>query len=417
MLVALLCLAALSEIAPLLGSPTGFFHNSIWFQIYESPLFGSACLGSAFAYWFLLPLKKRELIISLIIGLIIDCVLIKYRLSIIKPIAQLLHIGPGLLCGALLAILWRTWLSFKTNDKAALQKNLEVLGLSLSMPIMLSLGTTIRLSGLLVYDPHCYALDSLWGFQTSFVISKILRNNSVLNIIMNAIYFHLSLYMMLAQVIVYKHDEEAKDSNKHLIPAVLFILIAVCGSALYKFFPVVGVEAYCGLNSFPNGPWPQANPNPLPIEAPPFLARNGMPSLHLSWILAVYYSLYRTKSIYRHIAMALVFLTFLATFSIGCHYLIDLIIAIPFFTALLAASLFGASTKLRWLCFIFGASTTMGWLYLFKYSINYALNMPVTTLSLLVLTDAIALYLANLMCREAKTNPTPESNDISCNNA
>lgn len=402
MLVALLCLATLSELAPLLGSSTGYFHSSMWFQIYESPLFGSACLGSVFAYWLLLPFKKREFIVSLIIGLIIDSVLIKLRLSIINPVAQLLHIGPGLLGGALLAILWRTWLSIKTNDKAALQKNLEVLGLSLSMPIMLSLGTTMRYSGLLVYDPHCYALDSLWGFQTSFIISKVLRNNSILNLIMYAIYFHISLYMMLAQVIVYKHNEEVKDGNKHLIPAILFILIAICGSALYKFFPVVGIEAYCGLNSFPNGPWPQANLNPLPIEAPPFLARNGMPSLHLSWILAVYYSLYRTKSTYRHLALALVFLTFLATFSIGCHYLIDLIIAIPFFIALLAASFSETSTKIRWLCFIFGSFATMGWLCLFKYYIGYALNMPVMTLSLLILTDAISLYLANLMCRKAK---------------
>lgn len=406
-LIAVCCLAVFSEVAPLLGIDIGYFHKSLWFQTYENPLFGTACLGSVFAYWMLLPFHKRELATSLLIGIAIEIILIKYRLAIIGPIGQLLHIGPGLLIGAILAILWRLSKSWKNQDQKALNKCLEVLSLSLGMPILLSLGTSVRGSDLYVYDPYCYALDSLWGGQISFIISKFLRSSLIWRLPMYIIYFYLSLYMVLAQIFVYKYnDERGYNHSKSLIPAILFILIAICGSCLYVFFPVVGIEMYCGSNLFPNGPWPEADLNPTPIEAPPFLVRNGMPSLHLSWILAVYYSLYRAPLVYKRTALALVILTALSTFSVGCHYLIDLIIAIPFCTALLALSISEVSFQRRGLAFCIGAIATLGWLCFFKYNISAALCSPSFTLIGLIVTDAVSFYLAHwlLKCASDTTN-------------
>lgn len=401
-LIAISCLAVFYEIAPLFGANVGFFHKSLWFQTYENPLFGTACLGSVFAYWMLLPFHKREFVVSLLIGIAIEAILIKYRLAIIGPVGQLLHIGPGLLTGAVLAILWRIYTSLKDSDSNTLNRCLEVLSLSVSMPILLSLGSSVRGSDLHVYDPYCYALDSLWGCQISFVISKFLRSSLTWRLPMYIIYFYLSLYMVLAQVIVYKYNNEhGYNHAKSLIPAVLFILIAICGSCLYVFFPVVGVEVYCGSNLFPNGPWPEANLTPVPIEAPAFLVRNGMPSLHLSWILAVYYSLYKASPIYKRVALGLVILTALSTFSVGCHYLIDLIIAVPFSTALLALSISEVSLKRRALAFCICAPSTIGWLCLFKYNISAALSCPVATLLGLAITDVVAFYLAHWLLKSA----------------
>ncbi len=344
----------------------------------------------------LLPFHRREFIVSLLIGIAIEAILIKYRLTIIGPVGQLLHIGPGLLTGAVLAILWRIYTSLKDCNSDSFNRCLEVLSLPVSMSILLSLGASVRGSDLHVYDPYCYALDSLWGGQISFVISKFLRSSLIWRLLMYIIYFYLSLYMILAQVIVYKYNNEHNYNHaKYFIPAVLFILIAICGSCLYLFFPVVGVDVYCGSNLFPNGPWPESNLNPVPIEAPAFLVRNGMPSLHLSWILAVYYSLYKASPIYKRVALSLVILTTLSTFSVGCHYLIDLIIAIPFCTALLALSLSEVDLKRRLLAFCICASFTMGWLCLFKYNISAALYCRTATLLGLVITDVIAFYMAH----------------------
>ena len=114
----------------------------------------------------------------------------------------------------------------------------------------------------------------------------------------------------------------------------------------------------------------------MPIEAPLQFVRNCMPSLHLSWILAVYYSLYRAKPIYKNIALVLVVLTALSAFSVGCHYLIDLIIAIPFTMTLLAIVTPDANNKIRLIGAVFGTVTVLGWLCIFKYSITFALQNP-----------------------------------------
>ncbi len=409
LLIVILCLAFFFEIAPLLGGNVNYFHKSLWWQTYENPLFGTACLGSVFAYWMLLPFQKREFIVSLTIGAVVEAVLIKYRLAIIGPVGQILHIGPGLLTGAIMAILWRIFTNLKEHNSNALNKCLEVLSLSISMPILLSLGSSVVGFDLRVYDPYLYALDSLWGSQISFIISRFLSSSLIWRLPMYIIYFYLSLYMVFAQIAVYKLNEKHGYSHwNFLIPAVFFILIAICGSFSYSFLPAVGVELYCGTNSFPNGPWPAANMNPVPIEAPYYLLRNCMPSLHFSWILAVYYSLYRSKPIYRQVALLLVFLTVLSTFSVGCHYLIDLIMAVPFTMALLAITMPEAKKKTRLIGAIFGLASFSGWLCLFKYSITTALQHPTLTLTLLIATDLISFYLAHLMCQQAKKTDLPE---------
>ncbi|MGM9991415.1 MAG: phosphatase PAP2 family protein [Candidatus Bruticola sp.] len=367
-------------------------------------LFMTACLGGVCAYWFLLPVKKVELLIALVLGLALDGSLICYRLAhvINDPLEEhllcLVDLGPGLLAGASLAIIWRIVQHYRQKQFEEVGKCLEVLGLALAMPVILSLAS-VKCDPY-VYDPHCYALDSLWGTQISFILSKFLRSSLPLRLFMTAIYVYLSLYMMLAQIIVYKDNERlGLKHSRFLIPAFYFILIGVCGSFIYEFFPVVGVDLYCGQNRFPDGPWPTANMNPVPIAAPPQFIRNGMPSLHLAWILAVYYSLYRAKPIYRYIALGLIFFTVLSTFSVGCHYLIDLLISLPFCTASLSVVMTEAPKKLRLTAFTICTVATVIWLVLFKYSINSALAFPVLTNILLIFTDIISLYLANLLCR------------------
>ncbi|MGM9998737.1 MAG: phosphatase PAP2 family protein [Candidatus Bruticola sp.] len=405
LLATLLAAVLFYEIRPLFAFGM-FFHKSLTSIAQSNILFMTACLGGACAYWFLLPIRKTELIAASALGLAIDGALINYRLAHIinDPLEEHLlcvaDLGPGLLIGAVLAILWRIFQHIRQKQSESIQKCLEVLGLTLAMPIILSLAS-VKCDPY-VYDPHCYTLDSLWGTQISFIISKFLRSSLPLRLFMTAVYVYLSLYMMIAQVIVYKDNERlGLKHSRFLIPAFYFILIGVWGGFLYEFFPVVGVDLYCGQNRFPDGPWPAANMNPVPIAAPPQFIRNGMPSLHLAWILAVYYSLYRAKPIYRYAALGLIFLTVLSTFSVGCHYLIDLLIGVPFCTASLAAVMTEAPKKLRFTSFTLCTAATLIWLAVFKYSIHSALAFPILTNSLLIITDLISLYLAHLLCRQS----------------
>lgn len=407
LLAVLLLTIGFYELRPLIQPGYPYFHTTLPLMAKSNVLFMTACLGGACAYLFLLPIKKIELLVVVTLGLVIDGLLTMYRLAHImeNPLEEHLYgfldLGPGLLIVAILAIIWRLIQYSKEKQIDKVIRCLEVLGLALSMPVFLSVGALKY--GPYVYDPHLYALDSLWGVQVSFILSKFLRGWQPLSLFMTAIYVYLSLFMMLAQIEVYRENEKLgiKHSTR-LIPAFYFLLIGILGTFCYEFLPAVGIDLYCGWNCFPNGPWPAANLNPVPIEAPLQFVRNCMPSLHLSWILAVYYSLYRAKPIYKNIALVLVVLTALSTFSVGCHYLIDLIIAIPFTMALLAIVTPDASNKIRLIGVIFGTVTVLGWLCIFKYSITSALQNSTITLTLLVITDIVALYLAHLICSQTK---------------
>ncbi|MGM9998738.1 MAG: phosphatase PAP2 family protein [Candidatus Bruticola sp.] len=394
LLAALLLLTIFFETAPVFDLPIRFLHTSLMSEAYYNPLFGTACLGGVFVYWFLLPINKKELAVFSILGLIVEALLIKWRLSIVGPVGQILHIGPGLLSAYLLAIIGRSIYHYRLSQKEELLASLEALCLAAVMPIMLGLGASIKRLNPYVYDPHCYALDSLWGGQISFIISKFFSSTLTLRLIMYAVYFYLSLYMIGAQIIVFLDNKKNKIAHSsRLVPAFFFITIAVAGSFLYNFFPVVGVQAYCGVSRFPNGPWPAANLTPVPIEAPMFLSRNGMPSLHLSWIIATLFSLYGSKIIWRRIALILTILTAISTFSVGYHYLIDLIIALPFCLAALSVTLVEASARWRLISAIYGTTAVMGWLSLFKYNITLALSHPALTTFGLTLTALLSVGL------------------------
>ena len=106
------------------------------------------------------------------------------------------------------------------------------------------------------------------------------------------------------------------------------------------------------------------------------------------------------KDMVKYSIATIIFIVFFAVF----FYLIDLIIAIPFTLAILAFTMVEAPRKWRLVSAFFGTIATMGWLCLFKYSITTALRMPTLTLVLLVLTDIVSIYLANVMCQKAEKN-------------
>ncbi len=414
MLWILLGLIAGFELVPLLGLvDRPCFHETLLKNVFNTYLGPASCLGGALAYFLILPIKKHELIGVTVLGLIFELILRHYRPLVIASIVnykpdialfnQFLFLGPGLLAACLLAILWRTWQAYKANDRDRLNRCLETLFLSIAMPSLLCFNGLI--SGCYVYDPHLYALDSLWGVQVSFIVAKVIRNHTICAKFMEIVYSYLPVWMIVAQIVVYKDNLQNKREHIcSLIPAFLFILIAIGGELCYNFIPAVGVELYCGTDSFPNGPWPAANMNPQPIEAPYYLYRNCMPSLHFAWILSVYYSVYSSKSIYKNTALALVVLTVLSTFSVGCHYLIDLIIAVPFTMAILAAVTPKVSKKLRLTGVSFGLISVSVWLCLFKYSVASILRAQTLTLSLLITTVLIAFYLAYAICNQAKSS-------------
>lgn len=405
LLLIVFCLSVFFETAPLFSQNMMFLHTILAQQMTNNALSTAACMGGFLAYCLMFAHNRKELTFTLVLGVIFEFFLIRYRLSFVSAFGQIVCIGPGLLAASLLSMMLCTVEKLYRRDYSQVEKNLEVIGLAVAMPLFLAFNGFVGSQETAVYDAYIYALDSIWGTQPSFLITGALRSSKWLHLTMYFIYMYLPIWMLLAQVFIYKDNERlGLAHNKNLIPALSFILIAVTGAYLYKFFPAVGVEAYCGTRLFPYGQWPAANLAPSVIEAPPFLPRNCMPSLHMAWIMAACVSIYRAKPTYKLVGIALVVLTALSTFSIGCHYLSDLIISFPFCLAIMAITMPEASANIRVGGALFGTVATLGWMYLFKYHVTAILHCHVVAAVALIVTDLISLWLLYVLCTRAKHN-------------
>lgn len=397
LVLVIVCLAA-SELVPAILNIGFAPHRSLFPMALQEPLLASALVGSLAFYLFLLPLRGWELGLVLVFGGLLDYWLETYRAQIIGPAGRLLHLGlgPGLV--AIGACLFRFLQRGPDRERAE-----QALSLAIALPGMLVFGLFLRsllsAESLLVYDYITYAFDGMFGFQPSFLIARLGGSWKPLRILLYIVYFHLPLWMSLAQILVFKHPERAWNR-----PVLAYLMVAAMGSFLYAYLPAVGIKVMCG-EAFPNGPWPPV-PDPVRlVEAPLYFPRNAMPSLHLAWILTAFWALRRFDSRIRTVGGLLVFLTILSTFNVGHHYLIDLIIAVPFTLCCHGISTFShpGRNQLRTISILYGGTATMAWLSIMRYTPNLALDNPLLTLVALALTVAGALILQS---RLGEVSPT-----------
>ena len=91
----------------------------------------------------------------------------------------------------------------------------------------------------------------------------------------------------------------------------------------------------------------------------PTAPRNSLPSLHFAWALLILWSLKPGQRLARLLAVLFVIATVLATLGSGEHYLVDLIVAVPFATSVQRGcqrqwkmmALYGAITLL-WIAYL-----------------------------------------------------------------
>ena len=103
-LVVLLAMSIFSEVAPLFNLGSEYFHISLCSDALRSMIFTATCLGGVFAYLFLLPLDKKELVVATCIGITAEILLSAYRSPSVPNFDRFLLIGPGLLVGCLLVV-------------------------------------------------------------------------------------------------------------------------------------------------------------------------------------------------------------------------------------------------------------------------------------------------------------------------
>ena len=235
---------------------------------------------------------------------------------------------------SLVAFYWIGWRGADTeNRRTARDALLGGLFIVLwSAFVFTYLRTTLALHPA-TFDAMLYRFDGTLGFQPSAVVAKWATGLPPTLDVLEAVYE----CMAFGYAVVY-----GLTLRRRVQPPINLMLIWAVGGMLgflaYHLYPAAGPRYLFGA-SFPHAlPPVEAVPSAPTIVVP--TPRNAMPSLHVGWliILWVYARLLGSRWIDRACALVLG-LTVLATLAKGEHYLIDLVVAVPFFAAVLAISL------------------------------------------------------------------------------
>jgi len=233
------------------------------------------------------------------------------------------------------------------------------------------------------YDRWLYAFDSRFGFQISFAAGRIFEHWPWLQMICALVYLGLPLAMACVYLVAPHVPDE---------PGLIrtFLLTGVLGGLLFHFLPAAG-PVYAYTANWPGDP---------PAIVAGFLAPlhlsgvrlNAIPSLHTAWGLLIFWRTRRNDVLVRVAAGLFLLFTLLATLGLGEHYVIDLVVAVPFVVGVRALCMTTAGLRSRLAVFCFTATTVGLWLSALRSGV--LLHIPVVTAwGLAVVTIASALWL------------------------
>jgi len=318
-------LAGSAAIAALL---TGFM---LYFHIASYPYLASALVGSLVIYLWGRPGWPS----GAITGLLAAAFAVAYHQIKGEPVwgSCLAFVGLGAIAALALAVLWQ--------DRRAVQSDLEALLMASMFPLFLvvsglSLAVTTEAHPR-TYDLFLYAFDNQLGASPSFLVGRFLTHAGVIRELCRIGYEALPLAMAVA----FSLDRRRSDGRPSGI-MLAFTVAAAGGFILYNFYPAAGPVHVFG-SQFPLAS-PAAPRPPFPMAPLAPAARNAMPSVHIAMALLILWNSRRWAAGWRLLAGALLAATVLATLGFGEHYLVDLLVAVPF--ALLAQGV--AASGLAW---------------------------------------------------------------------
>ena len=177
----------------------------------------------------------------------------------------------------------------------------------------------------LTYDFHLLKIDAAFGGFSQSVAAYTNNSPFWFKSFITGVYSSLALlfFPIIAILIREKKIQTLHGWRTMMIP---FGIAWVC----YFWLPATGPIAVFGMNGYPENIPPLSEINSAMVS-PPIAARNAVPSMHLSgaiWIFMIA-AAFRRK-IWFVAATVFLVATAWATLALGEHYLIDLIVAVPF---------------------------------------------------------------------------------------
>jgi len=277
-------------------------------------------------------------------------------------------------------------------------------------------GNVLRLSGGLnpqTDDAWLYAFDGSLGFQPSFLMGRIMYGSIILT--RCAMLTYLSLPFAMAVVCAAQIQRGARKISWHML--IVLLLAGVAGWLLYNVVPATG-PIYAFGKDFPWGGLSYKDLSTFALQKMSIstgIPRNGMPSLHVAWVVLLFWNSRSLPRVLRATLLIYVLLTVFATLGSGQHYLVDLVVSLPFALAVQAGATFALpnlSALPNWsrrsAGIIAGTALTILGLLEVRFGVSFALTSRLIPWSLIVLTASIVFWIENRM---AKGNANAPAND------
>lgn len=250
------------------------------------------------------------------------------------------------------------------------------------------------------YDAFLLAFDGSLGFQPSFVVGQLLRWGSSYWGLTTVAYYALPLAVSVVYASHLASEREGKPQPVLIL--ALFLSLMVAGATLYAIYPAVGPKhAFAELYPWNPPQLAQISLQPMTVPDDP---RNCMPSLHLAGALLVWWNSRLWSRWGRMLAAILLCATIFSTLALGEHYLVDLVVALPFTLVLQAAWTVPVplTESVRRRPLIVGTILTVAWFGLLRHGLWLFLISPVISWSLIVLTIGWCLVLEKNLSTAAR---------------
>jgi hypothetical protein len=239
-----------------------------------------------------------------------------------------------------------------------------------------------------VLDLYLYSFDASLHVQLPFLLGKAFVRFPALRTA--GIIFYIGLALPIALVYA---GRMLRIGDKAIPSFVALLATGPIGVVFYNLLPALG-PAHLFAGEFPWRPLSIAQAarlflEPVALAGPP----NAIPSLHMAWVLLVWWYSRGLSWWERSIAFLFLFFTVLATMGTGEHYFVDLIVAFPF--AVLIEALFAFSVPLknpvRAMPLVFGLLATLAWLLGLRFFPHFFWVSAVIPWALCVATVGLSL--------------------------
>jgi hypothetical protein len=242
-------------------------------------------------------------------------------------------------------------------------------------------------------DLYTFVFDGSLGWEPSFLCGRILAGHTWLFPVVKVTYEGI-LFAMAAFYAAYlpRRDKPVWELIELLFAA------AMIGYLFFSIFPVSGPR-YAFPGDFP---WTDLsherlaalNLRRIPVDW--LVPRNGVPSLHFTWALLIWWNTRSLNRWARVSALLFVIATVFDTLATGEHYLFDLMAALPFSLWMQASMIrtVGFRDRRRWLPALCGAAMFIALLVIGRFGIPFLLENQWLACALAIVVPTVSLIWA-----------------------